>query len=109
MAGDSVDMRVDVVIPTRNEEAAIVDTIKSVPTGKWCRELGFIVVDGNSKDKTRELAESVGGGVVRGGRAHHRQAPEANLMLEEGQGQARAVAVQQQQRGRRRVRHRPGH
>ena len=26
MADDSVDVRVDVVIPTRNEEAAIVDT-----------------------------------------------------------------------------------
>jgi len=60
MADDILDVRVDVVIPTRNEEAAIVDTIKSVPTGKWCRELRFIVVDGNSKDKTRELAEKVG-------------------------------------------------
>ena len=60
MAGESVDVSVDVVIPTRNEEAAIVDTIKSVPVGKWCRKLGFIVVDGNSKDKTRELAEKEG-------------------------------------------------
>ena len=60
MAEDSVDVSVDVVIPTRNEEAAIVDTIKSVPDGKWCRKLGFIVVDGNSRDKTRELAEKEG-------------------------------------------------
>ena len=39
------------VVYHQNEEAAIVDTIKSVPTGEWCRELGFIVVDRNSEDK----------------------------------------------------------
>ena len=56
---DSLPIHVTVVIPTRNEEAAIVDTIRSVPTG-WCDSLDFLIVDGNSKDRTRELAEQEG-------------------------------------------------
>ncbi len=56
---DSLPVHVTVVIPTRNEEAAIVDTIRSVPTG-WCDTLDFLIVDGNSEDRTRELAEQEG-------------------------------------------------
>jgi len=56
---DTLPVHVTVVIPTRNEEAAIVDTIRSVPTG-WCDSLDFLIVDGNSKDRTRELAEQEG-------------------------------------------------
>ena len=81
MAGGSVDVRVDVVIPTRNEEAAIVDTIKSVPTGEWCRELGFIVVDGNSEDRTRELAENVGARVHLEGRRGYGRAYRTGFAL----------------------------
>ena len=45
--------------PTRNEEEAIEPTIDSIPTG-WCKKLEILIVDGNSTDKTRELALSKG-------------------------------------------------
>ena len=57
---DELPVHVTVVIPTRNEEEAIVDTIRSVPNDGWCKELSFLVVDGNSSDRTRELAEQEG-------------------------------------------------
>ena len=57
---DTLPVHVTVVIPTRNEEAAIVDTIRSVPSDGWCEKLDFLIIDGNSTDKTRELAEQEG-------------------------------------------------
>ena len=57
---DTLPVHVTVVIPTRNEEAAIVDTIRSVPNDGWCEKLDFLIIDGNSSDKTRELAEQEG-------------------------------------------------
>ena len=53
-------VHVTVVIPTRNEEEAIVGTIQSVPNDGWCKKLDFLVIDGNSEDRTRELAEDEG-------------------------------------------------
>ena len=53
----TLPVHVTVVIPTRNEEEAIVDTIRSVPNDGWCEKLDFLIVDGNSTDRTRELAE----------------------------------------------------
>ena len=81
MADDSVDVRVDVVIPTRNEEAAIVDTIKSVPTGKWCRELGFIVVDGNSKRQNKRVGRECGCQSSLGGRKGYGRAYRTGFAL----------------------------
>ena len=57
---EPLPVHVTVVIPTRNEEAAIVDTIRSVPNDGWCEKLDFLIVDGNSTDRTRELAEEEG-------------------------------------------------
>ena len=57
---EPLPVHVTVVIPTRNEEAAIVRTIRSVPNDGWCEELDFLIVDGNSSDRTRELAEQEG-------------------------------------------------
>ena len=57
---ESLPAHVTVVIPTRNEEAAIVDTIRSIPNDGWCDKLDFLIIDGNSTDRTRELAESEG-------------------------------------------------
>jgi len=57
---DTLPVHVTVVIPTRNEEAAIVDTIRSVPNDGWCEKLDFLIIDGNSTDRTRELAEQEG-------------------------------------------------
>ena len=54
---EPLPVHVTVVIPTRNEEAAIVDTIRSVPNDGWCEKLDFLIIDGNSTDRTRELAK----------------------------------------------------
>ena len=61
--GKVLPVHVTVVIPTRNEEEAIVDTIRSVPNDGWCEKLDFLIIDGNSSDKTRELAEGEGADV----------------------------------------------
>ena len=37
-----------------------MDTIRSVPNDGWCQKLDFLVIDGNSEDRTRELAEEEG-------------------------------------------------
>ena len=57
---DTLPVHVTVVIPTRNEEAAIVDTVRSIPKSNWCKKIDFLILDGNSTDKTRELAEKEG-------------------------------------------------
>ena len=57
---ETLPVHVTVVIPTRNEEAAIVDTIRSVPNDGWCERLDFLVIDGNSTDRTVELAREEG-------------------------------------------------
>jgi len=57
---ETLPVHVTVVIPTRNEEEAIVDTIRSVPNDGWCEKIDFLIVDGNSTDRTRELAEGEG-------------------------------------------------
>ena len=59
----TLPVHVTVVIPTRKEEEAIVDTIRSIPNDGWCEKLDFLVVDGNSTDRTRELAEEEGASV----------------------------------------------
>ena len=51
---------VSLVIPSLNEEEGIVATLKRVPKG--IDEI--IVVDGNSKDRTRELAAAAGAKVL---------------------------------------------
>ena len=51
----TLPVHVTVVIPTRNEEEAIVDTIRSIPNDGWCEKLDFLVVDGNSTDRTLSL------------------------------------------------------
>ena len=57
--GDKLPVNVTVILPTRNEEEAIEPTIDSIPTG-WCKKLEILIVDGNSTDKTRELALNKG-------------------------------------------------
>ena len=54
---------VTVILPTRNEEEAVGPTIDSIPRD-WCSELEIMIVDGNSSDKTREIA------LERGARVH---------------------------------------
>jgi glycosyltransferase involved in cell wall biosynthesis len=51
--------QVSVLIPVKNEEAEIVDCVRSV---RWADEV--VVVDSSSADRTRELAEAEGASVI---------------------------------------------
>jgi glycosyltransferase involved in cell wall biosynthesis len=56
-------MKISVVIPTLNEEESIghvLDKIPRDPKYEW----EIIIVDGNSKDRTREIAEKKGAKVI---------------------------------------------
>ena len=54
-------MSISVVIPTMNEEKTIGDVIKSL---QYLNPVEVFVVDTNSTDRTREIAESLGATVV---------------------------------------------
>jgi glycosyltransferase involved in cell wall biosynthesis len=60
-------MKISIVIPALNEEQAIGETLKGIPKEKL-ESLGYeveiLVVDGGSKDRTREIAESLGAKVI---------------------------------------------
>ena len=53
--GDVLPVSVTVILPTRNEEEALGPTIDAIPQG-WCKDLEIMIVDGNSSDRTREIA-----------------------------------------------------
>ena len=53
--GDVLPVSVTVILPTRNEEEALAPTIDAIPRG-WCKDLEIMIVDGNSSDRTREIA-----------------------------------------------------
>jgi hypothetical protein len=60
-------MKISIVIPTLNEEKGIGKTLDSIKKDifkkkKW--DLEIIIVDGNSKDKTREIAKEKGAKVI---------------------------------------------
>ena len=60
-------MKVSVVIPTLNEEEGIGKTIDMIKVEEFRRrgwDLEIIVVDGESKDRTREIARSKGAKVI---------------------------------------------
>ncbi|RLF11116.1 MAG: glycosyltransferase family 2 protein, partial [Thermoprotei archaeon] len=60
-------MKVSVVIPTLNEEKGIGKTIDMIKVDEFKRrgwDLEIIVVDGESKDRTREIARSKGARVI---------------------------------------------
>ena len=82
--GDTLPVHVTVVIPTRNEEEAIVDTIRSIPNDGWCEKLDFLIVDGNSTDRTRELAAEEGAWVVMDPRKGYGRAYRTGLALAPG-------------------------
>ena len=52
----ALPVHVTVVIPTLNEEEAIVQTIRSIPNDGWCEKLDLQLVDGESSDRTKELS-----------------------------------------------------
>lgn len=59
--------KISVIIPALNEEEAIGATLNSIPRERLEAkgyELEVLVVDGGSKDRTREIAESMGAKVI---------------------------------------------
>ncbi len=56
-------MKISVVIPTLNEEESIGHVLDKIPKDKKY-EWEIIIVDGNSKDRTREIAEKKGAKVI---------------------------------------------
>jgi dolichol-phosphate hexosyltransferase len=63
----SVDKKVSIVIPVLNEESGIRNTIRSIPLTRICKlgyDLEIIVIDGNSTDSTRDVAEQMGAKVL---------------------------------------------
>lgn len=55
-------MKVSVVIPTLNEEESIGEVIDSIP--KKFADVEILIVDGDSKDRTVEIAKSKGAKVI---------------------------------------------
>ena len=53
--GEKLPVTVTVILPTRNEEEALGPTIDAIPRG-WCKKLEIMIVEGNSSDRTREIA-----------------------------------------------------
>lgn len=56
-------MKITVVLPTLNEEDGIGDTIDAIKIDEFKKrgwEIEVIIIDGDSKDKTREIAERKG-------------------------------------------------
>ena len=51
---DKLPVSVTIILPTRNEEEAR-STVDAIPRD-WCDELEIMIVDGNSTDRTREIA-----------------------------------------------------
>jgi dolichol-phosphate hexosyltransferase len=58
---------VTIVLPARNEEQAMADTLRSLPF-ETLRTMGFeaevVILDGQSEDRTRDIAYGQGGAVV---------------------------------------------
>ncbi|KYK31442.1 MAG: glycosyl transferase family 2 [Thermoplasmatales archaeon SG8-52-3] len=60
-------MNVNVILPTLNEEKGVGKTIDSIKTDSFKKNnwnLEIIIVDGESKDKTREIAKSKGAKII---------------------------------------------
>ena len=60
-------MKISIVIPTLNEEEGIgatIDSIKKEEFEKRGWDYEIIIVDGNSKDKTREIASNKGAKII---------------------------------------------
>jgi glycosyltransferase involved in cell wall biosynthesis len=60
-------MKISIVIPTLNEEEGIGATLDSINMKEFEKrghEVEMLIVDGNSKDRTREIAEGKGAKVI---------------------------------------------
>jgi len=62
-----INLKISVILPTINEEKGIGPTIDSInqdyfKKNKW--DLEVVIVDGDSKDKTQEIAKNKGAKVI---------------------------------------------
>src|SRR3989344_5566047 len=70
---------ISVIIPAYNEEDNIAQTIRSVQQANYPKKIEIIVVDDGSKDKTSQVARSLGVKVVKGN--HLGKAKAVNLAM----------------------------
>ena len=60
-------LKINVLLPTLNEEKGVGTTIEAIPKNTFHQkewELEILVIDGNSKDKTQEIAREKGATVI---------------------------------------------
>ena len=75
-------LKVSIVVPALNEERGIGKTIDAINKEYFKKQnwdLEILIVDGNSKDKTREIATSKGGKVLLEGRKGYGRAYKTGL------------------------------
>ena len=80
-------MKISIILPTLNEESGIGKTIDSIDKDYFKKkgwEMEIIVVDGNSKDKTREIAEKKGAKIIIEPRKGYGRAYKTGLAKAEG-------------------------
>ncbi len=81
-------MKVSIVLPTLNEEEGIGDTIDSLRKKEFERrgwEMEILVVDGNSTDRTRDIAREKGAKVIIEPRKGYGRAYKTGLKEAEGE------------------------
>jgi len=80
-------MKISIVIPTLNEEEGIGATLDSIDREEFEKRghtLEMLIVDGNSKDRTREIAEAAGARVIIEPRKGYGRAYKTGLKEAEG-------------------------
>jgi len=80
-------MKVSIVLPTLNEEEGIGETIDSINMDKFKKkgwDIEILVVDGNSTDRTREIAKGKGARVIIEPRKGYGRAYKTGLYRAEG-------------------------
>lgn len=80
-------MKVSIVLPTLNEEEGIGETIDSINMDKFKKkgwDIEILVVDGNSTDRTREIAKEKGARVIIEPRKGYGRAYKTGLYRAEG-------------------------
>ncbi|HEC75938.1 MAG TPA: glycosyltransferase family 2 protein, partial [Thermoplasmatales archaeon] len=80
-------MKVSIVLPTLNEEEGIGETIDSINMDKFKKkgwDIEILVVDGNSTDRTREIAKEKGARVIIEPRKGYGRAYKTGLYRVEG-------------------------
>ncbi len=81
-------MKISIVIPTLNEEEGIGATLDSINLEEFKKrghDVEMLIIDGNSKDRTREIAENKGAKVIVEPRKGYGRAYKTGLKEAEGE------------------------